>query len=326
MSLVETIDVTGKSGSINFPVNTNDVYGAIETIASQNIRALRSTNKIVDGFYEYEVTNGKVIEEAVIAMAKAQAFNKNDFSFTPEDPEVFVRYFNNFEAEQFETTVRRDDIRAILANKGVGFDAVVGEILETLTQGEGFADFKKMRDVLFNSTLISYNADILKGTPSNLKGVLYAIRDAYNHLISTNNDLTVSNFDSSTPEADIRIAITPKLLNLIDVVELANVFNLEKEELFGKLVIVDVDDLADTSKYYNVIVYDRKAFGRATRVYDYTQDISGRGRFTNHYLTVERAYFYNGLFKATKIDASVAALKARSEIITEAGGGGDEPE
>lgn len=316
MAEVQTIDVTTLEGSDNFPVNINDVYGLIETIASQNIRALRSTNRIVDGFYDYDVKNGKVIEEAVIAMAKAQAFNKNDFSFTPADPELYVRYFNNFEPAQFETTIRRDDIRAILANKGVGLDDVIGETLETLTQGEGYDDFKKMRNVIFNANVTNYNTAVLKGNPANMKGVLYAIRDAYNHLVSTNSDLTVEAYDSDTPEADIRIAITPKLLNLIDIVELANVFNLEKEELFGKLVVVDVDDLAEATNYYKVVVYDRKAFGRATRVYDYTQDTSGRARFTNHYLTVERAYFHNGLFKAARIDATAAATAARGELIT----------
>lgn len=316
MAEVQTIDVTTLEGSDNFPVNINDVYGLIETIASQNIRALRSTNRIVDGFYDYDVENGKVIEEAVIAMAKAQAFNKNDFSFTPSDPEVYVRYFNNFDPAQFETTIRRDDIRAIIANKGVGLDAVIGETLETLTQGEGFDDFKKMRNVIFNAEVANYNTKVLKGNPANMKGVLYAIRDAYNHLVSTDSDLTAVAYDSGTPAADIRIAITPKLLNLIDVVELANVFNLEKEELMGKLVVIDVDDLSDTSNYYKVVVYDRKAFGRATRVYDYTQDISGRARFTNHYLTVERAYFHNGLFKAARIDATAAATAARGELIT----------
>lgn len=319
MATVTTIDITSIEGSDNFPVNVNDVYNLIETIASQNIRAVKSSNRIIDGFYEYDIENGKVIEEAVVAMAKAQAFDKDDFSFAPTDPELYVRYFNDYEAVQFETTIRRNDIRKILANKGVGLDAVVGEILDSLNQGEGFDDFKKMRNALFTASVVDYNTDVLNGNPANIKGVIYAIRDAYNHLKATNGDLTAEAFDSATPESDIRIAITPKLLNLIDVVELANVFNLEKEELFGKIVVVDVDDLADNSNYYKVLVYDRKAFGRATRLYEYSQDISGRGLFTNHYLTAERAYFHNGLFKAVRIDATAAANAARNEIITPIG-------
>ena len=52
MAEVKTIDVTTLEGSDNFPVNINDVYGLIETIAVQNISALRSTNRIVDGFFD----------------------------------------------------------------------------------------------------------------------------------------------------------------------------------------------------------------------------------------------------------------------------------
>lgn len=319
MAEVKTIDVTTIEGSDNFPVNINDVYGLIETIAAQNIRAVKSSNKIVDGFYDYEVENGKVIEESVIAMAKSQAFDKNSYVFTPAEPELYVRYFNNYTAQQFETTVRRNDIRKVLADKGSGMESVISEILDTLNQAEGFDDFKKMRNVLFTATTTDYNTKVLKGAPASMKGVIYALRDAYNHLKATNSDLTAEAFESATPEEDIRIAITPKLLNLIDVTELANVFNLEKESLFGKIVVVDTDDMDSTDNDYKAIVYDRKAFGRATRLYEYSQDISGRGLFTNHYLTVDRAYFHNGLFKTAKIDATAAATAAKAELITAAG-------
>lgn len=317
MATVSTIDITALEGSDQFPVNINDVYGLIETIASQNIRAVKSANKIVDGFYEYDVENGKVIEEAIIEMAQAQAFDKDAFAFTPSDPALRVRYFNNYESAQFEQTVRRNDIRKILADKGIGLETVIAQILDSLTQGEGYDDFQKMRTALFTADVTDYNT-VIGGNPASMKGVIYALRDAYNHLKSNNSDLTAEDFVSSTPEEDIRIAITPKLLNLIDVVELANIFNLEKEELFGKIVVVDVDDQADSSNYYKAIVYDRKAFGRATRLYEYSQDISGRGLFTNHYLTVERAYFHNGLFKAAKIDCTAAATAAKAELITAA--------
>ena len=104
--------------------------------------------------------------------------------------------------------------------------------------------------------------------------------------------------------------------NLIDVKEWAEVFNLQKEELFGKLVVVDVDDLSDHTYDYFVFVYDRKALGRATRIFDYTQDIIGSARYTNHYLTVERAYFHNGLFKGAYLDCTEACDTEKATIIT----------
>ena len=314
MAKVETIDITSMIGSENFPVNINDVYGLIETIASQNIRSVKSTNKIEDGLYYYDVENGTVIEEAVIEMAKGQAFDKNAYSFAPTDPVVHPLYFNNWEASQYATTVRRNDIRKIIANKGVGIEEIISAILDTLTQGEGYDDFKKSRNLILNAPCKNYRA-ILGGVPKTMRGVIYAARDMYNHVKSDNADLTSEEYVSSVPEGDIRVAITSKLLNLIDVGELAHVFNLSKEELFGKLVVVDVDDLPESAAWYKLVVYDRKAMGRGRRLFEYSQDVSGKGLFTNHYLTDEMAFFYNGLFKACWLDCSKAAEAALSDLV-----------
>ena len=314
MAKVETIDITSMIGSENFPVNINDVYGLIETIASQNIRAVKSTNKIEDGLFYYDVENGTVIEEAVIEMAKGQAFDKNAYSFAPTDPVVHPLYFNNWEASQYATTVRRNDIRKIIANKGVGIEEIISAILDTLTQGEGYDDFKKSRNLILNAPCKNYRA-ILGGVPKTMRGVIYAARDMYNHVKSDNADLTTEEYVSSVPESDIRVAITSKLLNLIDVGELAHVFNLSKEELFGKLVVVDVDDLPESAAWYKLVVYDRKAMGRGRRLFEYSQDVSGKGLFTNHYLTDEMAFFYNGLFKACWLDCSKAAEAALSDLV-----------
>ena len=127
--------------------------------------------------------------------------------------------------------------------------------------------------------------------------------------------MTTEEYVSSVPESDIRVAITSKLLNLIDVGELAHVFNLSKEELFGKLVVVDVDDLHESAAWYKLVVYDRKAMGRGRRLYEYSQDVSGKGLFTNHYLTAEMAFFYNGLFKACWLDCSKAAESALADLV-----------
>ena len=314
MAKVETIDITSMIGSENFPVNINDVYGLIETIASQNIRAVKSTNKIQDGLFYYDVENGTVIEEAVIEMAKGQAFDKNAYSFAPTDPVVHPLYFNNWEASQYATTVRRNDIRKIIANKGVGIEEVISAILDTLTQGEGYDDFKKSRNLILNAPCKNYR-EILGGVPKTMKGVIYAARDMYSHVKSDNADLTSKEYVSGVPEGDIRVAITSKLLNLIDVGELAHVFNLSKEELFGKLVVVDVDDLPESAAWYKLVVYDRKAMGRGRRLFEYSQDVSGKGLFTNHYLTDEMAFFYNGLFKACWLDCSKAAEAALSDLV-----------
>ena len=317
MAQVLTIDVTSILGSETFPVNANDVYGLIETIAVQNIRAVKSSNRIEDAFYDYVVENGAVIEEAIVEMAEKQAFVKSgNPNLAPKDPTLAVKYFNNWEAKQFQTTIRRSDIRKIIADKGTGFDELVAIILATLSEGEGYDDYKAMRDILQDKQ-VGFDASLsIFGDkhPKNMKGVIYCMREMYNALKATNK-VGLDAQDGvlqATPVEDIRIAVSESVLNLIDVVELANVFNLTKEELFGKLVVVPFDNDFNSE---SILVYDRKALGRGTRLFEYSQDIIGKGLYTNHYLTTERCYFYNGLFKALRLDIHEALADGLADVL-----------
>lgn len=301
------------NGSDTFPTTENEFYSAVETLAAQNIRGIKNTNKIEDAFYEYEIVNGKVIEEAVIKMAEKRNFiNTGAPDLSPVDPELFVKYFNNFEASQWEATTRRDDIRAIIAgNSSASVESVTSEILNTLSEGEGNYDYKKMRDVMKDAKVGVDAGKVLWGGtddapvhPLSMEGVIFALREMYNAVKATNTIGTgLTGIEQSCPTEDVRIAVSEDLLNMFDVTTLANTFNLSKQELFGKLVSIPKDDNWPLGR---VMVYDRKALGRATRVFDYTQDVIGKGRYINHYLTTERAYFYNPLFKCFYLDCSVA--------------------
>lgn len=312
---------TGIDGSDTFPTTYNEYMQAVETIASQNIRALVSANKLEDAFFEYDVPTGKVIEEAVIAMAEASDFSRAP-AFVVADPKVYVKYFNNFEEKQFNVSVRRDDIRAVIA-KGNSPEQVAGAIMESQTQGEGSYDYKQARNLIEKATFVDYStilgSSTAKKVPATMKGVVWAIRDMYNALKAENDNLAgVSGLKQSTPTEDIRIAIPTKVLNLIDVVELANIFNLTKEEMFGKIVEINVEDEADKTNWYKVCVYDRKALGRATRTFDYTQDIYGNARVSTHYLTTSRAYFHNGLYKGVRLDCTKACEAATDTLLAAA--------
>ena len=323
MAQVITIDVAGLTGSDTFPVNANDVYDLVETIAVQNIRAVKSSNRIEDAFYDYVVENGAVIEEAIIEMAERQAFVKTgNPDFSPKDPSLAVKYFNNWTAKQFQTTIRRSDIRKIIADKGTGFDEAVSAILATLSEGEGYDDYCAMRDILNDASNVGYDMSASGGifaglAPKNMKGVIYCMREMYNALKATN--LVGLDADNgilqATPVEDIRIAVSESLLNLMDVVELANVFNLSKEELFGKLVVIPFEADSDDYDPARIVVYDRKALGRGTRLFEYSQDIIGKGLYTNHYLTTERCYFYNPLFKCISLDVTGAMQAELGEVL-----------
>lgn len=312
---MEQREITTIEGQVNYPQNDNDVLELIETIAVQNIKGLKSTNKLADGVKRFNVENGTVLEEAVIKMAESRAFNKNGYSRAPLDPTLVVKYFNKWVARTFQTTIRKDDIRKIIANKGAGVEGVTSEILDTLTQGEGHEDYVRVL-TLFNDANFKDYSVVSGKRPKSIKGVLYMIREMYNHLKYDNNDLTDHDFISSTPESDIRILMTTDMANLIDVSELAVVLNLEKEELFGKIVLADTSFAQGQGKYV-VFVYDINAIGCAVRKFKYDSEHVAEGDYDNAYLHTDKMYYHCGLFKGAKLDCTEVGESAEAELVDE---------
>ena len=312
--------ITPVNGSANFPATPNAFLAAVETIAQQNVRAVVSTNKIEDAFYEYEVRNGKVIEEAIIAMAQRQAFVPTAAGTQPDlsplDPVLHIRYFNNFVENQFKVTKRPDEIRTVIAN-GMSEEKLAAEILDTLTAGEGDYDYSQMRAIIEDSTNVGIDASsalFSGGVPQTAKGIMYAIRCMFNAIKATNTvGLGVGiSTKQGVPVEDIRIAVSEDVLALIDMVELASLFNLSKEEIYGKIVMLPYDANYSGNR---VLVYDRKALGRATKLYEYGQDNVQLSRYTNFGLTTSRAYFYNPLFKCLSLDVTTAVTAEKGQLI-----------
>lgn len=308
------------NGQTTFPATANNFLAAVETIARQNVRAVVSTNKIEDAFYEYEVKDGKVIEEAIIAMAQAQTFVPTAAGAQPDlsplDPSLYIRYFNNFEEKQWKVTKRPDEIRAVIA-RGMSEEELAAQIVDTLTAGEGDYDYSQMRAIIEDSTNVGVDASAALfsgGVPQNAKGIMYALRRMFNAVKATNTIGLASGVSTKqgVPVEDIRIAISEDKLALIDMVELASLFNLSKEEIYGKVVMLPTDGSYSGNR---VLVYDRKALGRATKLYEYGQDELQLARYVNFGLTTSRAYFYNPLFKCLSLDISTAATAEEAQLI-----------
>ena len=315
------IPITPTTGQPTFPATENTYYAAVEKIARQEIRNVKSTSRLDDALFYYDMTGeedyGDVIEQMLIDKAKAQAYEPDTCMIVPNDPTVKVRYFKDWNTRVYKATIRRNEVRRILA-KGVkdnnSLETFAMQILDTLTQGNSDDEFLYERQLLTETQLTDFSTTILNGTPANMKGVIFAIREMFNYVKGMNTYFTNTGFKMSTPVEDIRVAISERLMNLIDVGELANVLNLSKEELFGKLVIIPTTDQTAPA-LYKVIVYDRKAFNRARRVYSLDPKECDP-KFKNYELTVEDMYFYSPLFKATSIDVTNAATAALTQLIT----------
>lgn len=309
--------ITPTQGSEEFPANANEALALIETLARQQIKNVKSTNRIIDGLYYDDISLGKVVEQAMIKRAKKVTFDRDKCwcDGNPIDPELVVRYYNNWEKGQWETSIREDDIEAIIAgNRGATVSSVTEGIIDSLTQGEGKEDFTKARGLIYSTTAVDFST-ILGGVPANMDGVLYAMRDMYNQIRYDMDGYTIIGESSSTPEEDIRIAITDKLMALLDISKLANILNLEKVEIFGKLVIIPAGDLPK-SQWYKIFAYDRMRFERYTRKYKYEQSLPQPGQFVKAILTTDRMYIECPLFKAAQLDVTAAATAQYNTIIT----------
>lgn len=307
--------ITSTIGDEQFPVNENEFYPLVETIAYQSIKGVKSANRIEDAFYFVDLTedNGVVLETALIQKAESQSYDKNTCDMSPLDPTVVARYFNNWVSCRYKCTVRRDDIRKILANKGQGVEDIVAEILDSLTQGRDGKEFKSGRSLILDTDLVDYSVT-LGGTPANLRGVIYAIRDMYDTLRTDNSGFDITGWETHTPEEDIRIAISSKLLNLLGVGELANILHLSEVELWGKLVVIPVSDL-DRAQWFKVVVYDRKAMLHSRRKNTMDNEKCAGSEYWNYYLFVDDLFAYNPLFKATSMDFKHIAEEELAKLI-----------
>lgn len=298
-----------------FPANKNKFLEAVETLAIQNIKAVRNSNTIEDAFREYPVVNGEIIEEALIKMADGKSFAPVAEGASPDlsplDPKLAVRYFGGWEALQYKTTLRYDEIHKILTS-GKTADDVAAEIDSTLTEGEGFTDYGKMRKIIEEEAVTKDCSTDVFGSkhPKNMKGVIAALRIMYNKIRATNSVSDVP-FAHGVDADNIRIAISYKALAYIDIVELANVFNMSKEDILGKLVVLPDDENYDGSK---VLVYDVSHLGRGTRIYEYAQEDLKTNRYVISTLNTEKTYFADDLFKALGLDISAAITAAEGDL------------
>lgn len=313
------IPMTPTKGTPTFPATENAYYSAVEKIARQEIMNVKSTSKLDDALFYYDMTGetdyGDVIEQILIDKAKAQAYEPDTCLITPSDPTVAVRYFKEWAARVYKATIRRNEVRRILskAPDNNSLETFASQILDTVTQGNDDDEFLYERQLITETEVTDFKT-VLNGTPANMQGVIFAIREMYNYIKGMNTLFTATGYKMSTPAKDIRVALSERLMNLIDVGELSRILNLSKEELFGKLVIIPTTDQAAPA-LYKVIVYDRKAFNRARRVYSLDMRECSP-KFQNYELTVEDMYFYSPLFKATSLDVTAAATAKYNELIT----------
>lgn len=306
-----------QKGTIAFTAQMNTYMNEVVKFCSQYIYALQSTNPLDEYFPVEAVGNGKEVEISIIAKAEAQAFDKTGANIWKEHAPKIATNWNpdDWDEKQFIVTLRTDEIREAMMS-GRSAEETAAKIIDTITQGCENYRYKKVREIMTIEGFFKDYAEIGKYTAKTLSGVLYICKDAYNHLKASNNDSTpTTDIEMETPAADIYTLIPTKVIDLLDTTELANLYNLEKAQLIGKIIPINVDDL-DEKYWYKIKVMDRKVVRRYRRDYDYSEDRNNTGRFSQQILYNDELNFACGLFKAVEIDATAACTAKLNEIAT----------
>lgn len=305
------------AGTTTFTPEVVAYMDEVAKFCSQYIYSLISSNPLEQYFPLEDVTNGKEVEISVIGKAEAQAYDRTGANIWKDHPPKIDTIYNpkDWDKQQFIETLRLDDIReAMLSGKSA--EETAAKIIDACTQGDANYRYKQLREVMTAANFFKDYSKICGYTPKNMQGILALCKDAYAHLAASNNDSTAStDIEMETPTDDIYTLIPTKVLNLLDTTELANVYNLEKAGLIGKIIPVNVDDL-DASYWYKVRICDRKVVRRYRKIYDFLVDKNNTGRFAQHILTTECLTFLCGLFKAVEIDCTAACTAKLAEIAT----------
>lgn len=306
-----------EKGKTAFTAEMNTYMNEVAKFCSQYLYALESTNPLDEFFPVEEVSNGEEVEISVIAKAAAQAFDSTGVNIWKDHKPTIATEWNPdaWDDKQFIVTMRYDEIRkALLTNKSP--EEAAAKILDSITQGCNNYRYKQLRELMTVANYYKDYATIGKYTPKTMSGVLAICKDAYHHLRASNADCCANTtIEMEVPAEDIYTLIPSKVMDLLDTTELANLYNLEKANLIGKIIVVNVDDL-DPVNWYKVKVIDRKAVRRYRRNHDYTEDRNNTGRFTQEILFNSELNFMCGLFKAVEINCTAACEAKLNEIAT----------
>ncbi|MBQ1997059.1 MAG: hypothetical protein II238_01275 [Alphaproteobacteria bacterium] len=281
------------TGSQNLTPTINDIYGMVETIARQVIMGVKSTNPLAV-FSKGTIDRGTIVQEVLVGLAEKYAFNKNAVDqLVASDPDLAIRYYDDWTTGQYETTVRDDEIRKVVIGS-TSKEEIAERIVGSLTESDGHDQFVALKAVLKQ---FATDHSTSAGKPANTTELLTLVRNVIDTMTFTNNKYCPAGIETRTAIDDIYILMPFNVRNKIDVETLAQVFNLEKAEMISRIIPIDTTD----SK---VFIADKNAIFHYNRLKEMTSVYNAKARYMNYFYTTDDLYGYSPLFKMTWIDAT----------------------
>lgn len=297
------------------PNSINAVGGMLGKITEQIIREVSAEDRLAV-FDKKASENGDTIEQAIVKLAESTAYSAaGATTLVRKNPDLVVKYFNEWTRATFKQTVDMSEIRKVLQT-GKGADLIASKIISSLSEGDKQEKYDALKDLFAKSrlaadggtgntagTLVNFET-VSYSNGIQFKKVLTALKNAVSKMSFVNATCNSASLARKTNLNDIVILMPYTLKNELDVEELAGVFNLDKAELKSKIIEIDTDAV---SKFNYIYVVDKNAVLSYTRLYEVVDQKNAEGLFWNYYLQVERMFGISPLFDAGYIKVGVAA-------------------
>lgn len=189
--------------------------------------------------------------------AQARTFNDDDFIglLQKYEADTKVQYFNVNSEQQYAVSIGRNRLEQAFVSFPV-FEEFVGSIIDSLYKGFYIDDFNHVKGLVSaaynNNHAVVEVVNPLTST-SNIQGFLKSVRSKYFTFgipSTANNAWNLSGGDGdpittwSDPK-DIYFIVRGDVRATIDVDYLAGVFNLDRAEMLGRIIVVDNFDIID---------------------------------------------------------------------------------
>lgn len=302
-----------KGASTWTPNTITEVGSMVGKIAEQVIREVSADDKLTI-FDKMSVDNGDTIEQALVKLANAQAYDSTGAgALSRKTPSIAVKYFNSWTRYKFETTVDTSLMRKVL-NTGKGVSELSSKVVGVLGESDKYEKYTQLKNLLDwgrqdgSGKALKLFDTVAYSSGIDYKGVLVSLKNAVAGMQYVNDSFNVDSIKRKTNAEDIVILMPYKLKNRIDVEELAGVFNLDKAELKNHIIEIDTDKAKISNKdTFSIYIVDKNAILSYTRLYEMADQKNADGLFWNYFLHVERLYGISSLFDCGYINVVAEA-------------------
>lgn len=296
-----------------------ETMGVIEKIAKQVITSVTADDRLSE-LEKGTLENGTTLEQVVVGLAGpgvyTDTYDGTDATdpFKALDPNLVVRYFDEWTSRQYSAKVSNQKFRKIMLSGGSA-GQIAEMVVASLMEGENQTNYETVRNMFKRDSDVTAVMPVAKqvieadqlSNPANVekkvKEILLAIRNAVSGMTFVNTTYNGAGIKRKTNKEDIMVIMPYEFYNLVDVEVLAGIFNIDKLEVQNRVILID----APISGDFDICIFDKNAVQIYTRLKELTSEFNAKTLEQNYFYTVEKMYAFSPLFDACKIAVNYGA-------------------